>query len=123
MKVLIGSASHMSPFLTIFSLGSLIRGKGSFKTAALILFILVHVALWGCDREDRENTVRRSSDTGPAYGDIMVEGSIGDASNLIPILSSDSTSHQIASMVFNGLVKYDKDLNIVGDLAESWEMD
>ena len=122
MKVLIGSASRKPPFLTIFSLGSPIRGKGSFKTAALILFILVHVVLWGCDRADRENTVRRSSDTGPAYGDIMVEGSIGDASNLIPILSSDNTSHQIASMVFNGLVKYDKDLNIVGDLAESWEV-
>jgi len=52
----------------------------------------------------------------------MVEGSIGDASNLIPILSSDSTSHEISGLVFNGLVKYDKDVNIVGDLAESWEV-
>jgi peptide/nickel transport system substrate-binding protein len=25
-------------------------------------------------------------------------------------------------MIFNGLVKYDKDINIVGDLAESWEI-
>ena len=25
-------------------------------------------------------------------------------------------------MVFNGLIKYDKDVNIVGDLAESWEI-
>ena len=25
-------------------------------------------------------------------------------------------------MIFNGLIKYDKDLNIVGDLAESWEI-
>jgi len=58
----------------------------------------------------------------PAYGDIMVEGSIGDASNLIPLLASDSTSHGIAGMIFNGLIKYDKDVNIVGDLAESWEI-
>lgn len=63
-----------------------------------------------------------SSDHIPAYGDIIVEGSIGDASNLIPILSSDSTSHEIASLVFNGLVKYDRDMKVVGDLAESWDI-
>jgi peptide/nickel transport system substrate-binding protein len=69
-----------------------------------------------------EDSIRKRSDTGPAYGDIMVEGSIGDASNLIPLLASDSTSHGIAGMVYNGLVKYDKDLNIVGDLASEWEI-
>ncbi|HEX7504570.1 MAG TPA: peptide-binding protein, partial [Syntrophales bacterium] len=58
----------------------------------------------------------------PAYGDILVEGSIGDASNLIPLLASDSASHGISGLIFNGLVKYDKDLNIVGDLAESWDI-
>lgn len=51
-----------------------------------------------------------------------MRGDIGDASNLIPLLASDSASHAVGSMVFNGLVKYDKDMNIVGDLAESWEV-
>ena len=69
-----------------------------------------------------EDSIRKRSDTGSAYGDIMVEGSIGDASNLIPLLASDSTSHGIAGMVYNGLVKYDKDLHIVGDLASAWEI-
>ena len=58
----------------------------------------------------------------PAYGDLLIQGSIGDASNLIPMLASDSTSHDISGLIFNGLVKYDKDLNLVGDLAESWEV-
>ncbi len=58
----------------------------------------------------------------PAYGDIIVEGSIGDASSLIPLLATDSTSHHIASLVYNGLLKYDRDLNLTGDLAESWEV-
>ena len=52
----------------------------------------------------------------------MVRGDIGDASNLIPLLASDSASHNIAGMVYNGLVKYDKDMKIVGDLAESWDI-
>jgi peptide/nickel transport system substrate-binding protein len=58
----------------------------------------------------------------PARGDLLIVGSIGDASNLIPMLASDSASHEIASLIFNGLVKYDKDLKLVGNLAESWEV-
>ena len=52
----------------------------------------------------------------------MVRGDIGDASNLIPLLASDSPSHNIAGLVYNGLVKYDKDMKIIGDLAESWDI-
>ncbi len=58
----------------------------------------------------------------PCYGDAIIVGSIGDASVLIPMLASDATSHQIAGLIFNGLVKYDKDLNLVGDLASSWDI-
>src|SRR4051794_21919812 len=58
----------------------------------------------------------------PAYGDRFVEGTIGEASNLIPILAHDSASHEIAGLVFNGLVRYDKDLKLEGDLAQSWEV-
>jgi len=58
----------------------------------------------------------------PAPGDLLIMGSIGDASNLIPMLASDSASHDISSLIFNGLVKYDKDLQLVGSLAESWEV-
>ena len=56
------------------------------------------------------------------YGDALVSGSIGDARSLIPILASDSTSAEICGMIFNGLAKYDKDIKLTGDLAESWEI-
>jgi peptide/nickel transport system substrate-binding protein len=58
----------------------------------------------------------------PDYGDSIVVGSIGDASTLVPLLASDATSHEISGLIYNGLVKYDKDLNLVGDLAESWDV-
>lgn len=58
----------------------------------------------------------------PPYGDVIIEGSIGDASNLLPPLASDSASFDIIGLVYNGIVKYDKDLKLVGDLAESWEI-
>ena len=61
-------------------------------------------------------------DTGPAYGDLLIDASIGDASTLIPPLASDAASHGVAGLIYNGLVKYDGDLNLVGDLAESWNI-
>lgn len=57
------------------------------------------------------------------YGDAFVSASIGDARTLVPILASDSASGDITGMVFNGLVKYDKDIQLVGDLAGSWDIE
>jgi peptide/nickel transport system substrate-binding protein len=57
-----------------------------------------------------------------AYGDTLVEGTIGEPSILIPMLAGDNASHEVAGLVFNGLLKYDKDLTLTGDLAESWEV-
>ncbi len=69
--------------------------------------------------------VRGNSDTPspvPSYGDTIVVASIGDARTLVPILASDSASSNICSLVFNGLVRYDKDISIIGDLAENWDI-
>ena len=90
------------------------------RPIALAALMMVFLILAGCSPKEDPSAGPVRTDTGPAYGDLMVEGSIGDASNLLPLLSADSTSHQIAGLVFNGLVKYDKDVQIVGDLAESW---
>jgi peptide/nickel transport system substrate-binding protein len=57
----------------------------------------------------------------PEYGGRFVEASIGDASNLIYPLSSDSASHEIANLLYVAPLKYDKDLKIVPWAAESFE--
>ncbi len=91
--------------------------KRCFWMIALIAF-----SLSACDRAPKPEGDRAQAENPPAYGDIVVRGDIGDASNLIPILASDSASHGVAGMIYNGLVKYDKNMNIVGDLAESWDI-
>lgn len=54
----------------------------------------------------------------------LIMSSIGDASFLNPILAQDSASSEINSLVFNGLIKYDRNLeNFVGVLAESWRVE
>ncbi len=90
----------------------------------LLIISLAGVSLFGCKGKP-ESTDGRSlvSITGePAYGDTLIEGSIGEPSVLIPMLAGDSASHEVAGLVFNGLVKYDTDLSIIGDLAESWDI-
>lgn len=86
-----------------------------------LLFLLIIFAT-ACDKAPTGDKPREQDTGRPAYGDIMVRGDIGDASNLIPLLASDSPSHNIAGLVYNGLVKYDKDMKIIGDLAESWNV-
>jgi peptide/nickel transport system substrate-binding protein len=73
-----------------------------------MLLIIVYVAVIGCGNKHR-------TDTG-----VYRDTSIGDASYLNPLLASDSASGDINNLLFNGLVKYDKNLVLIGDLAESW---
>jgi peptide/nickel transport system substrate-binding protein len=62
----------------------------------------------------------RSSRAEPAYGDTLVESMLGDISGLIPNITSDGASAEIGGLIYSGLVTRDKDLNIIGELAESW---
>jgi peptide/nickel transport system substrate-binding protein len=53
----------------------------------------------------------------------LIISSSGDASFLNPILAQDVTSSDINSLIFNGLIKYNRNLDgFVGDLAESWKL-
>ncbi len=56
----------------------------------------------------------------PAYGDTFIQASIGDIGGLIPSLTSDQSSHEVGGLIYDGLVKQDKDLNLVPAMAESW---
>lgn len=86
----------------------------------VVTLLLCLITCFACTKT-REATLY--DDQGkPARGDTIITASIGEPSNLIPILSTDSPSHEVASHIYNGLVKYDKDLKIIGDLAEYWEV-
>jgi peptide/nickel transport system substrate-binding protein len=46
----------------------------------------------------------------------------GEVSVINPILSTDTTSSAIEGVIFTGLVKIDKDLNFIPDLARAWKV-
>ncbi len=98
------------------------------------MFFLLTALITGCKGKPSREQTLESGQTGttstrniismhkPAYGDILIAGAIGEPSVLIPMLAGDSASHNVAGLVFNGLVKYDTDLSVIGDLAESWDI-
>lgn len=56
------------------------------------------------------------------YGDALVIGAIADASVMVPMIATDVMSHTIGGHLFLGVVKYGPDLNLVGELAERYEI-
>lgn len=97
----------------------LFSGSNPLLLRSAFLFLAFFIAACNSSDTPRSSAVRSESSS-PATGDSLVEGTIGEASTLIPILASDAPSHAVAGQVYNGLVKYDKNLNIIGDLAESF---
>jgi oligopeptide transport system substrate-binding protein len=78
----------------------------------LLLFTLLFTALLispstGCSWWGSEDTLHLW-DTGPL--------------TLDPAISGDMSSHYYVMQIFSGLVRLDHDLNIVPDIAESWEL-
>ncbi|GAB1536401.1 peptide-binding protein [Geovibrio sp. ADMFC3] len=93
------------------------------KIVFLLLAVLCVSFLSGCEDKNKEGgkTAEKRKAEG-VTGDALVISALGDASGLIYNITSDSASHEVSQYIYNGLVKFDKNLNIVGDLAESWEI-
>ena len=83
---------------------TLIIGVPLFLTAVTAL------ALWTVSRtsSDKKNE--------------MYIGSIGEPTTLNPLQAADSAAGAVAGVIFNGLLKYNADLVIEGDLAASWSL-
>ncbi|MEO5356446.1 MAG: peptide-binding protein [Nitrospirae bacterium YQR-1] len=92
----------------------------------ILSVLLCSLAICGCESGGAEQLSRKTDNVTevfePAYGDTIVEGAIGEPSVLIPMLAGDSASHAVAGHIFSGLVKYAPDLQLTGDLAESWDV-
>ncbi len=82
---------------------------------------LLVLLLFGCQGQE-QSVPGSDADARPAYGDTFIEASIGEPSNLLPVLASDSASSEINGLVYEGLLRYDKNLRLEGVLAESWEI-
>lgn len=86
----------------------------AYLKASLLHFLIALLSLFfisGCSREPEIK-----------HPNIITISLLADAKRLLPLLASDSASGDISGRIFNGLTKYDKDIKIIGDLAESWDI-
>ncbi len=93
------------------------------KQTASLTALALALALGGCGGEADsavDQVVGRGTDK-PAYGDTFIEAMTGNISGLIPNVLTDSASFDVGSMIYSGLVTRDRDLSLIGELAESWK--
>ncbi len=86
---------------------------------SLVVIGIFLSVLSGCSKTDP----KIYNQDGPvADGDMLIESSIGDAKTLNPALADESAGADIDQLVFNGLLRYNKDLALEPCLAEKWEV-
>ncbi|MDQ6992127.1 MAG: peptide-binding protein [Mariprofundus sp.] len=88
-----------------------------------LLYCLIALFFHGCSAAEQPAPAKELPVADiAAVGDRLVDASIGDASNLIPMIAGDASSHAIASQLYLSLLKYDSELNLTGQLASSWRV-
>lgn len=89
----------------------------------LLTAICLLLALSACQKETaKSNTISDEKAYTPAEGGMLISSMSSDPSSLIYMIAGESASAAIASNIFNGLLKYDKNLDLESDLAEHWEI-
>jgi len=81
--------------------------------------ILIMLSAVSCQKH-RQYTMKKDYVDKPAHGDMFISAFPTDLITLNPILAEDYYSLTVINLIFNVLIKYDKDFNVVGDLAKKW---
>jgi peptide/nickel transport system substrate-binding protein len=55
-------------------------------------------------------------------GGTLIDAMIGEPSGLISMTAGEAAASAIAGNIFNSLLKYDKNLDLTGELASSWQV-
>ncbi len=62
------------------------------------------------------------ADAKPATGDVLTAALGADPTNLVSFLAGENAASTIASDIYQSLLTYDENLNLKGELAESWQV-
>ena len=96
--------------------------KRNVKVSTLLLLSL----LSACGKPSQNSNseyLKNLNNTYPSQaGGTLIDATIGEPSGLIAMVAGESAAAAISSNIFNKLLKYDKNLDIEGELAESWRV-
>lgn len=96
------------------------------NTIYLVLSLFLMISLNACEKSTDTQETRKEKTQKipqePEYGGKLILASIGEPSNLIPGLATDSASSEVSGFLYTSLLKYDKDYNIIPQAAEKFEV-
>jgi len=96
----------------------------SSRLIKIFSVLLLSITVQACSQADH------STNTGTELhkhfstesGGSLINAMTGEPSGLISMIAGESASSAISSNIFNSLLKYDKNLELEGDLVERWEI-
>lgn len=111
------TSSHIQKHLT----KRVKRTKGVKRFIVGWISLVVTVALFTTIFNMRLSSQRLVS--APVAGGTYTEGIVGRVNSLNPLFASGAVDDSVTRLIFNSLLKYDTNGNLVGDLASSWSVD
>jgi len=88
----------------------------SITATALVLLTLA--LYFGFGRKNNINSISASKN----LKNTLIIGLPADATNLIGNMAADAPTAEVASQIYDGLVRYNRNFKIVPDLAKSWKI-
>ena len=96
--------------------------KRNVKFSTLLLLTLVSA----CGKPSQDLNKEQLKNLNKTYtsqdGGTLIDATIGEPSGLIAMVAGESAAAAISANIFNKLLKYDKNLDIEGELAETWQV-
>jgi len=89
----------------------------------VVNWVLLLVLLTGLVAAQSRGLSGYYQDTVPVPGGTVTEGIVGSFTNANPLYATGTVDSAVSQLVFSGLMKFDENNELVGNLAESWQID
>ncbi|MEZ0236445.1 MAG: peptide-binding protein [Methylophilaceae bacterium] len=94
-----------------------------FRTSGLLCAaLLLMLSACGPSQQPENHSPDWDHPYPPESGGTLIDAMTGEPSGLIPMIAGESAASAVASNIFNTLLKYDKNLELEGELAQSWQV-
>ncbi|BCM24959.1 peptide-binding protein [Methyloradius palustris] len=87
-----------------------------------IAVLLASLLLIACSKSATEKDINYDVSLPTESGGTLVDATAGEPSGLIAMIAGESAASAVAANLFNSLLKYDKNLELQGELAQSWQV-
>ena len=99
--------------------------QSAFGKLQLITFVLMAcvIILSACSKQNNpQSEINFDEKTTAVKGGTLIEANTGEPSSLIYMVAGESASAAITGNIFSHLLKYNQNLDLEGELAESWKI-